>query len=680
MNSVCETKKKSKGESLLGRVLSVLLLIALTVSVAFSMVGAPSYGAGRLDMVQTDGFSLIQDKKDALIAFEITNEGSESVEYYPVLTGDGDIRVTAGNGSSSVLTTLSRQGDKATHTFKVDVARLADEGLHSLSLALRDRDGKEITSKSFSVDVWQNLNTQSGGKNAAVDVNYTLSDSSGIVGGADNTLNLEIFNRGGTEIKNAQVSLGLPEGISVNNASGSVNAGYIDIGSTFKTRFPITADASMKSKNYPVVVKVSGVDSSNGAVSLEQTLYIPVKGTGGQFSASEVEINNISLPQQVAGGQDFILSFDILNKGKGKLADTKVTVEVPEGIANKTKNIFIVTGLEPGKSRSCAVTLFSPNKGDSKYQTIKITAAPAEGDSTASVSQFAGTMIKNAGGTEKTPQLMVSNYTYGGSHVQAGDDFSLTLGLYNASAAQDLYNVKVTINSEDGTFIPVNSSNSFYIDRIDARKTVSHAISLSAKRDAEQKTTSITVDMSYEDAAGTAFTAKDVISIPVMQETRLVVDDITAPPELYPGMQSAVSVNFYNMGKTVLNNLRVNVQGDFDTPQSNLYYVGNMEKGKSDSYDFSFIPKETGALSGVITFTYEDADGMERTYEKRFEFNVMEMPVMDDPGMMEPPQDPKKVPWVPVSIGAAVVAAGIGVAIWRKRRKKKLDQEMELDE
>ena len=78
----------------------------------------------------------------------------------------------------------------------------------------------------------------------------------------------------------------------------------------------------------------------------------------------------------------------------------------------------------------------------------------------------------------------------------------------------------------------------FFIDSIEKTGYKEHGLFLSVKPDAEQKTTSVNINMTYEDRSGNTYNATDVISIPVMQETRLVVDDIIAPPELYAGMQT----------------------------------------------------------------------------------------------------------------------------------------------
>ena len=681
MNSVFRSKGSERTNKTIERIVTVLVLAALLSGLAFGMSGRPVYGLSSGDIkADFEGdYYATQGASGVYFSFEVTNTTNSDVSLYVELSGGNDISVISGNDKSVFILPAGQSKDCA---FKADIARRASVGDHTLRLRIYEGEtGSQIVERTGTVNIAEDMNPQNSAKNPAVDITYSLSDSDGITAGASNTLNLQIFNRGNTVIKNAQIGLGLPEGMSIHNAVGTVNAGYIAVGSTYRCKFPIMADEDLASKNYPITVKVDGADSSNDSVRLEQTLYIPVKGGTAASSAKDVEIGNISIPQQVVAGDEFTLSFDIANRGKSKLADTKVTVEVPEGLANKTKNVFMITGLEAGKTQKCSVKLFGTDKAENNaYKLIKITAESPSGDSSVSVSQYAGTMVKSLGGSAKTPQLMVSDYSYGGTCVQAGDDFLLSLGIYNTSATQDLVNIKVTVSSEDGTFVPVQTSNSFYIDKINAKQTISHGLTLSAKRDSEQKTCALSVDMSYEDTAGNAFTSKDVISIPVTQETRLVVDDVVAPPELYAGMQSNISVQFYNMGKTVLNNLRVNVEGDFDAPQSNLYYVGNMETGKSDSYDFSFIPRQSGAMTGTIIFTYEDADGNEQRIEKTFEAEVMEEMPMDDFYGEDPPAEEPNKPWIPIVIGVAAVAAVCGIVLFRRHRKKKKDMEMEIDD
>lgn len=589
--------------------------------------------------------------------------------------------ITAKPASLGTITMEAKQSMDI--NFTLDIGRSADTGVRQIGLTLKNGSAEVYSANPVgSLTIFDKTAAPSQGSGsylASLDMVHSISPSSGFAPGQSNTLSLEIINSGNTLVKNVQANLTLPDGLTVDNASSTVSLGYISNGKRAKLSFPITVEDDAKSKNYPITVELSGLDHFENSFTVKKTIYVPVNGSG--TSVKNAAITNINIPNQVYGQDDFTLSFDVQNQNKADLKNVKVNVEVPEGLLNKTRSTFIESVIPGASSKNYSVTLSAADGAKEKAYPLKITVSSSTAkDDSDSVLQYASVYVNGTSG-EKTPQLMVDNYSYGGTYVQAGDSFVLDLGLYNTSSTHTITNIKVTVSSEDGTFIPVNSSNSFFVDKLAKKAHADQSLCLAVKPAAEQKTTSLTVDMAYEDGAGNAFTSKDIISIPVMQETRLAVDDIVAPPELYPGMQTGLSVQFYNMGKTTLNNLRVSAEGDFDTQESTSYYVGNMESGKSDSYDFSFIPRQAGSMTGKLTFTYEDAAGNEQTLEKPFTFQVMEqMPTPDD-GTPQDDQGGKgagKLPWI--IGGVAVWLVAIGIIVFKKLRKKKKLREMEIDE
>lgn len=626
----------------------------------------------------------IQGDKGVKIMFRIDNGYGTEKTISNMNLDLGGLGITV-SGNAGSVTIPSNQFQNI--SFQVDISKSAATG---------DRTGKftadiagsptEKVQGNINFNVYEKLATPDNKSDkyvAAVEITQKIEPTTGFVSGDGNKLKLDFLNFGNTLIKNAQVSLTLPEGLSVYNASNSVSLGYFSTGQKKNTEFPITVASGVESKNYPIEVEVSGLDYGDIAISTKKTFYIPVQGSGAVSSTKTLDITNINVANQVLAQEDFTLSFSVENRGTSAVKNVKVYAEIPEGLLNKTKNTFIEASIPAGGSKNYSMTLYASATTEKTYP-IKIAVEPTSGTDAAAngVMQYASVFVKNIGnGNIKTPQIIVDRYSYGGTYVQAGSEFKLNLGLYNTSG-KTLSNIKVNLNSTDGIFVPVDSSNSFFIDSIDKKGHLSKSLILSVKPAAEQKTTSLEVNMTYEDGAGNEFSSKDVISIPVMQKTRLQVDELVPPMEVYVGMPASTSVQFYNMGKTVLSNLRVNATGDFDTDQSISYFVGNMEAGKSDTYDFSFIPRKGGPVEGLITFTYEDVEGKEQTYSVPFSFEAMaDMPVMEEDPTLNEEQKPgmkKYLKWI--IGGAVVVSAGTGGVVFRKIRKKKLHQEMEIDE
>ncbi len=641
-----------------------------------------AYGATMISSKLTKSVSVKQGDEDVVVMVSIENKDAKSFTFNgATLSVSPASNVVVTNGMTGTVTL--EKGEKTTIPFYLDIGRYAPTGKRSLSLVLRS-DGTVVHENVAlgSMVIYEKLGTPENGTGnyvAALDMVHYTNPEEGFFYGQDNTLIIQINNFGNTIVKNAVLTLTLPEGITINNGSNSANLGYLSTSSTKETTFHIAVEDGAESKTYGITGKLTGLDYSNQAVSEEKIFYIPVTGSGG--SLKNLEITNIHLPDSVEGDTPFSLSFEVKNQSSASVRNIKVSVEVPEGILNKTKNSFVESQIDGNSNASYSVTLFAEDGAKEKSYPIKITVSPSDdSDSGTTIVQYASVYVGGTGGS-KTPQLMIESYHYGGSYVQAGDQFPLDLSLYNTSKNHSISNIKVTVTSEDGTFIPVNSSNSFYVDEMEKKGHWVHSLLLSAKPDAEQKTTALTIDMSYEDNEGNQLTSKDTISIPVMQETKLEVDEIVAPPDLYAGMQTGISVEFYNMGKTVLNNLRVVAEGDFDTVESTSYYAGNMESGKSDSYDFSFIPRASGEMKGKLIFTYEDASGDVQTLEKPFVFQVMEeVPYIDEEMPMTQPEG-QAVGKIPFVLGG-ILLIGMGgiVTYWKIRKKKKLIREMEIDE
>lgn len=624
----------------------------------------------------------VQGDEDAVVTIQVENKENGSFTFDSAELSLSSMNSISISGGSTGTITLA-QGQKANLIFYLDVNRYATAGTRSMSLTLRNA-GTMVHSNGAlgKLAIYEKVaaGNISGNSVAALDIIHTTNPEGGFSSGQDNTLILEVINNGSTIVNNTMLTLTMPDGLSPANASNSENLGYVAIGSRREVSFPIAVDDEAESKSYAITAELTGLSYNNTAVSVKKTFYVPVNGSG--TSIKNAEITNIIAPDQVSGGDEFTLSFDVKNRNSAPLKNVRVTVEVPDGLLNNTRTSFIESSIPASGSRNYSVTMFAADGAKEKAYSIKISlTSSSSSESKNEVMQYASVYVSGAG-SEKTPQLMVDDYSYGGSFVQAGDEFLLKLGLFNASGSRSISNIKVTVNSEDGAIIPVNSSNSFYIEKLGKKERIDQAMMLSVKPNAEQRTTPLTVEMAYEDGSGNAFTSKDIISIPVMQETRLEVDDVIAPPGLFAGMQTGVSVQFYNMGKTTLNNLRVTAEGDFDTPESTSYFVGNMESGKSDTYDFSFIPRQGGTMEGKIIFTYEDAAGDQQVLERPFSFEVQaEMPAFDE-GM--PPEDfteqggGGKALWI--VLGVLVLLAGAGIFTWRKIRRKKIRKEMEIDE
>ncbi len=579
-------------------------------------------------------------------------------------------------------------GESIELTWEVDLTQLPMGQSNRIELSVKDAGGNNLaTEKSTYVSVSPIDSADSGKPNLPMvpidysykpdpNVNYNpqvklevISPSGGLTGGSVNNLQLKIKNTGNAPFNKVIAEIVLGEKMTLQNSSVQKDMGSMSRTGEATAAFPVFVDASHPGGNIPITFNVKGTDPTGKETTFSITEYVNVNA--GSSLADRLNIINIQNPSAVAVDQNFNLKFSVQNNSARAAKNIKVTVEPTAPIVNRTKNIFVVD-LAAGESKAFDVQMFAVGGAELQSQNypIKITAETT-GTDASSVVQYTGVFV-DAGSSAKTvPQIIITNYTYGNSAVIANQAFPLSLVLKNTNTSQTLKNIKVSLTAEEGIFIPHNTSNSFYIDKIGPGGSINKTIELMTKPDAPEKTVSITVDMSYEDSKGNPVAVKDTISVPVVQERRLVIDDIVPTDVFFVGEAGNISVQYYNMGKNTLNNLVISAEGDFDFPQSTKMFVGKLDAGKNDFYDFQFIPLTAGESSGKVIFTFEDSSGKQIVIEKAFKIVAEEMVPIDPSEEIVEPQSSGILRYV---IGGVVLVAVIGGAlIYRKRRNKKIN-------
>jgi uncharacterized repeat protein (TIGR01451 family) len=666
-----------------GRRIYLLSLIVLLVQ---AMLPFTVTAADDVSVVQEESvFNVLQVSVGYSFSLNVTNKGNNT--YSGISAEIGKLKGFEGAKFVPGAETIGPRETK-TYFFTVDIDRTAEPGNVNLPITFYHsvNGTKEVlvqTQARFSVG--RLISSVSGYDAAILDMAYKLENPEGLRAGVTNVLTVIVTNRGNTMLADVKVSLTLPDNMTINNSVGVQTLGSLGIGEEKTVKFPILPDKKSLNKNHPITVKLSGTGRGSSSASSEQTIYIPV--TGGEDKKEDeninMEISAVSAPAQITAGDEFTVSFNVKNIGEGEVLNAKIEAVPETGAANKTKNVFVEAKMAPGEQKSYLVTFLTDKDSGKMSVPVKLTVSAGSGDKAFAVSQYASVYLEKVptppGIKVKNPQLVVDNYSYGGGSVSAGGEFDLNVSFFNTSA-KDITNVKVTLTSDTGAFIPRGSSNSMYISEIPAGSRVSRGVTMSVSPSAEQKTTAINVAMGYEDADG-AYTSTDIISIPVVQVTELSVDDIIAPPELMVGVQTGLEVKYYNTGKTVLQNLRVVAEGNFDIVDSASYYGGNLASGASDSFSFGFTPREAGELKGTVTFTFDDPSGKQLSQEKDFSFMAAAMPEEQPMDGSQPegavPTDYKKY-YIAGGVLAGLII--VSLLIVRSLKRRRMHREMEMDD
>lgn len=516
-----------------------------------------------------------------------------------------------------------------------------------------------------------------------------------IKAGSEGTIVISIKNEGTETARDIKATLsGLRgDGFSIN---GSMDTKYVsDIagGGQNNVLFIIKASPKMESGNHSLTFKLDYKDGMNTPHSVETQFFVPVEKEDKVSLQPVIEIENIKSPEgPVVPGEDFDLEFDLKNTGLAKAHNVKVVVSTDKELIMKSLNTRVVNAVESGSSQKFKFVLSAADDTPARNYTVSINVEYEHNNEGSfikqSASQFIGVLVDNpgkAGEDKSVPRIIINSYSYDPAPVKPGDNFKLKVSLLNTNKTSAVKNIKMVLNAAEGVFIPVESSNTLYIDRIEKSKSVQKDIMLNVLPGVQAKVHSLSVDMEYEDEKGNPINAKEVISIPVVVDPRLVTGEITLPPEIFVGQPFPVFLEFYNMGKVTLYNMMVKAEGDFQVQNAN-YFVGNFEPGRSDSFEAAVIPMQQGSSKGSIVFAFEDADGKSHEIKKEFTINAVEMPPIEnlpaDGGMEGPTKNPglfSRIVRSPILWVSVVLLAGLA-AFFIVKRVRGRREEMMLDE
>lgn len=507
----------------------------------------------------------------------------------------------------------------------------------------------------------------------------TKIDGNEILSGDTKGVGFVIQNKGNLIAKDIEVQLGgfINNQLILDSPIDIVKLSALDGGEEKAVYFNISADKELESGNYSLDLTINYKDEYEHTYKTETKAYLYVEGKASK--KTNFTFDNLIYPQEaVTPYTDFNISFDLKNSGDTDANNVKVSIDAGEEILPKSMSVKNIGILTAGKSKPMAFTLFAKENIESKNYPIKITVEYETGSDSKkeveTINQYVGVLVDSNDRDMGEPKIIIDRYDYGGEFIEAGKEFPLTMSFYNTNTNKDVRNIRVSLSSDGDIFSPVGSSNSFFIPKISANKKLQQTIYLKPKINAEYKTHNVFAEIEYEDTKGKSHTTKELIGIPVIQETNLITGDLAVSNENFVGTPAALSLEFYNAGRGLMRNMIISIEGDFDTNEGSLY-IGDLEAGKNNYYDATIIPTSPGTLQGKIIFDYDDEIDQHYTIEKEFSLEVMEQmeEIMPEDFMEHDEGNPSSNNKIAIA-GGVVLLIIIAAFVLYKRRKKKLEE------
>lgn len=521
--------------------------------------------------------------------------------------------------------------------------------------------------------------------------------------GRQSAIPFYIKNQSQYTAKNIIVSLETADdssGIIFNTLKTTKTIDRLNSDSSKDLYFSVDVDPMAKTGIYSVKVNITYSNLYNDSFETSETIRVKVENNNSSPEITLVDME--TLPEVIIPGNRAKLKLHIKNTGSLAAEDVKVT------LTGLKSDGFIVSGgipekhidkIDGGSTQAIEFDLICSHEMEDGYKElgVKLEYKNFDRETKSYETQIflpvaaSGDMslLRSTDEDENededeiktVPRLIINQYELSDEAVKAGQKIGVSLSFLNTSQEIAIRNLKATLMSMDGVFT-TEGSNSFFVQEVGPGNSFQKDISVFAKPDAEPKIYNLTIKLEYEDHKGNPYSSEELISIPVQQDSRLVLGDLNLPPENYVGQPIPLYIEFYNMGKATLYNLMIKLEGDFEGAKPS-YFVGNFDSGRSDSFDVMFTVNSPGEVSGRVLFSFEDSAGNPTEIAKEFVLNVMEMPMPPDmgegmyPGMEEPVEAEKDNIWTWVGSIAAAVAI-IVIIILRKRHNKK--KEMIFDE
>jgi hypothetical protein len=518
----------------------------------------------------------------------------------------------------------------------------------------KNSDGSEEFKPTydFSFNITDAVNVAKVPKLIIKDMNY----GSNLQPGDDFTLSVSLENIGGAEATDISAAIDASsiseKGIIKNYFMDSIAVDDIKKNTDASVKIPLKVSKGSTGGLLPVKLVVAYKDNADASYSFNETVYVDVAATASETDKPNLIISNVaqSSSKPVAGDK-VELSFDLENKSNVDAKELMISVD---GLTEAT---FIPVNPDPyqyfeklkgGDKIRVTIPLVISNQIPAGLNNVKIKIAY---NGSESVEAFIPVKnIQNDSAGISKPVLLISNYSTDVEELKAGTTFNLTFDIYNTNATTAAKNIKVTIKKStdpnSDVFNLTQGNNSFFINKLNPEESVTKTLQMKVKSNASTQAYPVILQVEYEydglkpdpetgDIKGIEMTTD--LNLQVIENARPVVDNANIYSWEGPvsvGTPATLHLDFYNMGRSQLNNVTVTVEGDFSKADGSMYFIGNTAAGSSAYADFDVIPNLVGSAKCILKVNYEDSNGDLQEYIHEFTTDVMDAASMPMPGDM----------------------------------------------
>ena len=267
------------------------------------------------------------------------------------------------------------------------------------------------------------------------------------------------------------------------------------------------------------------------------------------------------------------------------------------------------------------------------------------------------------------PELFISACEITPDTVGGDGEFSVNVKIDNIGSIR-ARSVRLTYGSEAEGILPYDTNNAILLDNIASGEGAEAAFKMRTTKDVIAGSRAFFITLDYVDLYGGVYTATRQFLVNVTQPAEMTYDSISLPKSVTAGETFTLPANVFNIGKSPLRNVTVNLTGAGLFPTSSVF-LGDIQPGQAGYGEMKVFvgmlsmtegyTESYGKTSAVYTVTYMDDAGEVHTAEQQLSTEIKQ-PILDGEKQAEEEQKRAMSQWW-ISALAAFAVIAIIVAI-----------------
>ena len=228
------------------------------------------------------------------------------------------------------------------------------------------------------------------------------------------------------------------------------------------------------------------------------------------------------------------------------------------------------------------------------------------------------------------PELFISACEITPDTVGGDGEFSVNVKIDNIGSIR-ARSVRLTYGSEAEGILPYDTNNAILLDNIASGEGAEAEFKMRTTKDVIAGSRAFFITLDYVDLYGGVYTATRQFLVNVTQPAEMTYDAISLPKSVTAGETFTLPANVFNVGKSPLRNVTVNLTGAGLFPTSSVF-LGDIQPGQAGYGELKVFvgmlsmtegyTESYGKTSAVYTVTYTDDAGETHTSEQQLSTEI----------------------------------------------------------